>query len=228
MINTTLDEQIQIIVKDELKQIESPLRCEITKVYGDNVHVDAKTKYGLLKYAETISNQPHVGDVGVVIFVDEGYVVITTSATEDNSNNNITLNDVYPVGSIYMSVNDVDPKFLFGGEWEQIQDCFLLASGMASNGETGGEETHTLTSDEMPSHTHIQENHQHTLPNSAVVYNSNNPGSIQHGNTQKYTVNTDLQLQTNPSAAVNQNTGGGQAHNNMPPFLVVNMWKRVA
>lgn len=36
--------------------------------------------------------------------------------------------ELYPVGSIYMSVNDVNPKLLFGGEWEQIQDCFLLAS----------------------------------------------------------------------------------------------------
>lgn len=36
---------------------------------------------------------------------------------------------IYPVGSIYISVNSVSPATLFGGTWEQIQDRFLLSAG---------------------------------------------------------------------------------------------------
>ena len=64
-------------------------------------------------------------------------------------------NKIYPVGSIYMSINSTDPSELFGGEWEQIKDRFLLACGTTySNGATGGEATHTLTTNEMPTHSH--------------------------------------------------------------------------
>lgn len=73
---------------------------------------------------------------------------------------------VYPVGSIYMSVNNVNPATLFGGTWEKIEGKFLLgASSGHSLGETGGAEkvnytpagsvgNHTLTAAEMPAHTH--------------------------------------------------------------------------
>ena len=65
------------------------------------------------------------------------------------------LNLVYPVGSIYWSSNDTDPGTLFGGTWQQIKDMFVLAAGDSySVNNTGGEKTHTLTIDEMPSHDH--------------------------------------------------------------------------
>lgn len=59
---------------------------------------------------------------------------------------------VYPVGSVYISFNNTSPETLFGGEWEQIVNYFLYPS--SSSGTTGGEAQHTLTEDEMPSHTH--------------------------------------------------------------------------
>ena len=65
------------------------------------------------------------------------------------------LNLVYPVGSLYWSSNDTDPSTLFGGTWQQIKDMFVLAAGDSySVNSTGGEKTHTLTIDEMPSHDH--------------------------------------------------------------------------
>ena len=65
------------------------------------------------------------------------------------------LNLVYPVGSLYWSSNNTDPSTLFGGTWQQIKDMFVLAAGDSyTNGATGGEKTHTLTIDEMPSHDH--------------------------------------------------------------------------
>ena len=116
---------------------------------------------------------------------------------------------IYPVGSIYMSVNNVSPSTLFGGTWEQIKDTFLLASGTNyATGTTGGEATHTLTIDEMPSHNHRQYN----------KYRSNTGSYSSFGGTAN----------SNQVDRYTDNTGGGQAHNNMPPYLVVNVWKRTA
>lgn len=115
---------------------------------------------------------------------------------------------VYPVGSIYLSVNSTAPSTLFGGTWEQIKDTFLLGAGDTYTlGDTGGEATHTLTINEMPSH-----NHNINYGGPATGTKGATPG----GNDN---------LGPNPSFI--QATGGGQAHNNMPPYLVVSVWKRV-
>ena len=179
--------------------------------------------------------------------------------TKANSNhthtsNQVTdlINTIYPVGSIYMSVNSTNPSVLFGGTWEQIKDTFLLATGDTyANGSTGGEATHTLTENEMPSHTHIQDSHNHTQnahnhtqnPHSYTIgslarYNISGKGVAAvgdgYGNSNNYktgnttATNKEATATNNPQTATNQNTGGGQAHNNMPPYLVVNVWKRTA
>lgn len=63
---------------------------------------------------------------------------------------NDVINIMYPVGSIYMSVNDVNPSTLFGGTWERIQDRFLLAAGSTfAAGNTGGSKDAVVVS-----HTH--------------------------------------------------------------------------
>lgn len=132
--------------------------------------------------------------------------------------------EAYPVGSIYMSVNNTNPSVLFGGTWERLKDTFLLASGDTyTAGNTGGEATHKLTVNEMPSHTHEQNAHTHTigsLARYATGGNANASVGAGYGNTQNY--------KTGSTTATNQNTGGSQAHNNMPPYLTVFMWKRIA
>ena len=120
-----------------------------------------------------------------------------------------SLSDIYPVGSIYMSVNSANPGTLFGGTWEQIENKFLLAAGsIYTAGDTGGEATHVLTTDEMPSH-----NHGFKRTTEAVSSGSNYARISSTGDAV-----TDLIT----------NTGGGQAHNNMPPYLAVYVWKRTA
>jgi hypothetical protein len=57
---------------------------------------------------------------------------------------------IYSVGSIYITTKEISPAILFGGEWEKIQDKFLLASGSLNTGDTGGEATHQLTENELP------------------------------------------------------------------------------
>ena len=73
------------------------------------------------------------------------------------------INTIYPVGSIYMSANATNPSTLFPGTtWTELQGRFLLGhSSTYDLGDTGGEATHTLTSSEMPSHSHTM-NHTHS------------------------------------------------------------------
>ena len=76
-------------------------------------------------------------------------------SSEQQAKNNI-LNSIYPIGSVYISTSAVSPADLFGGTWQRIQGRFLLgADSTYSAGSTGGEETHTLTVDEIPAHADI-------------------------------------------------------------------------
>ena len=123
-------------------------------------------------------------------------------------------NKIYPIGSIYMSINETNPSELFGGEWEQIEDRFLLACGTNhNNGETGGEATHRLTVSEIPSHRHSRR----TQPQSFAEQDKTKNDIISPANGS-----------SNAVTKYSDYTGGGQAHNNMPPYLVVNVWKRTA
>lgn len=64
------------------------------------------------------------------------------------------LNLFFPVGSIYHSTKATDPSTFMGGTWRRLQNVFLYAAGSKSAGSTGGEERHTLTKAEMPTHNH--------------------------------------------------------------------------
>jgi hypothetical protein len=132
---------------------------------------------------------------------------------EWGAESSLTFDDIYPVGSIYMSVNSTNPGTLFGGTWEQIQDRFLLAAGTTyTAGATGGEATHTLTVTEMPNHTHNIYGGDGDVPDWFG-------GS---GNTY------GIQARTKTAYDRLQYVGGNGAHNNMPPYLVVYIWKRTA
>lgn len=120
---------------------------------------------------------------------------------------------MYPIGSIYLTMSSDNPSILFGGTWERIESRFLYGSINGQGvGTTGGEETHTLTINEMPSHNH-----------STLLYGHNNNGNISSNQRSVWSGSRDM-------SAYNwvQNTGGGQAHNNMPPYIMVNIWKRTA
>lgn len=129
-------------------------------------------------------------------------------ATQNRTNITEIRDLIYPIGSIYMSVNNTNPSTLFGGTWVQLQNRFLLGAGSSyTAGATGGSATHKLTIDEMPSHSHGLKNEK-----------TGGSGSA------KWVINSSASSGT----GVITNTGGNQAHNNMPPYLVVYMWKRTA
>lgn len=123
----------------------------------------------------------------------------------------LIVNSIYPIGSIYTSVSSTNPSTLFGGTWEQLKDTFLLAAGDTyAAGSTGGEATHTLTVNEMPSHSH-------------KIDGDINYGGVTSGSTH-YVTNRTIQYNNNST----QSTGGSQPHNNMPPYTTVYVWKRTA
>ena len=126
-------------------------------------------------------------------------------------------NKIYPVGSIYMSVNSTDPSELFGGEWEQIEDRFLLACGNTyENGETGGSANAVVVS-----HTHTQNQHRHELTGSKTT-------GMSTGNYLRagYGSDTDGQY-TNYSTPTINSTGEDGTGKNMPPYLAVYCWVRI-
>lgn len=129
----------------------------------------------------------------------------------------LILEAVYPVGSIYMSVNSTSPATLFGGTWEAIQGKFLLGAdgGTYKAGSTGGEATHTLTVDEMPKHTH-----------SMYSGNSDAPDTWEPDGGS-YLLDSVTEDKHTWWASLGMNyAGGGAEHNNMPPYLAVYIWKR--
>lgn len=138
---------------------------------------------------------------------------------QNKSNVSITPFDIYnlyPVGSIYMSVNSTNPSNYFGGTWERIKGKFLLAAddNIYKLGDTGGEAEHTLTISEMPSHYH------NFAQGGRVLYwdsGLSSYGGLTNGTTVQYTWSANT-----------KNVGGDNPHNNMPPYLAVYVWKRVA
>lgn len=135
---------------------------------------------------------------------------------------------IYPVGAIYMSVNETNPEVLFGGTWKKIQNRFLLCSSSSyPAGSTGGEATHTLTASEMPSHNgHLSAGIADDVPHEKGNYKGylNSSTMTAYGNIGRgWNVH-----QGNEMHPASEPVGGGQAHNNMPPYLAVYAWKRTA
>ena len=182
-------------------------------VGGTNVSVKG---LGSLAYKNALTKS----DVGLGSVINAGQDSTPTA----NSSNYVTSGGVksyvdtatsilraYPVGAIYISYNSTDPGDLFGGSWTQLENRFLLAAGTSySAGSMGGEATHTLTEREMPSH-----NHDLRIVGSKEVH-SNIPATT-----------TEWGYYQNVGDGIS-NKGGSQAHNNMPPYVAVYMWRRVS
>lgn len=154
---------------------------------------------------------------------------VTNQLFFQTAETNFVLDNVYPIGSIYMNVNSTNPGTLFGGTWEQIQGKFLL--GMSSSypaGSQGGEASHTLTTKEMPSHGHNPANqagYYGFITNSKKAFEVGDMG-VQSGSGRYYPYSTvAFDISRN---SLTGTTGGGNSHNNMPPYLSIYIWKRTA
>ena len=147
---------------------------------------------------------------------------------------------VYPVGSLYFSTSSTNPSNLFGGTWvSYAQGRTIIGVGTSdrafSENETGGESSHTLSSNEMPSHSHGLSTCNAGTYNDDYDWVSpwgNNKGggavstkvvaevSVSGLSAQRYVKNYGYNGQSMSSE------GGSQAHNNLPPYVVVYIWKR--
>ena len=124
---------------------------------------------------------------------------------------------LYPIGSIYMNIQDTNPSVFFGGTWERIAKGRTLV-GVDENDPmfnesllTGGEKTHELSVEEMPKHAHTTQPYAATAGGGSVndTYVSGGTGTPQY-------------------YGLSGETGDGKAHNNMPPFLTCYIFVRTA
>lgn len=128
----------------------------------------------------------------------------------------INVDLIYPIGSIYLSLNDINPNKLFGGTWERIKGKTLVGvdesdTDFKTSKLIGGEKTHKLTINEMPSHTHNIANNEQimTINTQAGGYTFGSGQFAGAGRTIGY-------------------TGKGQSHNNMQPYYTCFIWYRTA
>lgn len=157
----------------------------------------------------------------VAVLDGSGWVYSRTLAElkSDIGVDTATLVDLfYPIGSIYMSTDTTNPQSRFTGTyWLPIYNRFLLGAGDTYKaGTMGGEATHTLTRSEIPSHYHDEYLGNDGGSDSAPSGYSGWPNIA-------YTSNKTWWATGSKTSAA----GGDGAHNNMPPYLAVYMWRRV-
>lgn len=207
--------------------------------------------------------------------------MVTKEYVDSHSGGGLSIDDIYPIGSIYMSVNSTSPSTLFPGTyWEQISDTFLLAAGTNhAAGTTGGAETVTLTAAEsgVPAHDHgatgltvtggattggAQSGGAWGFRSSALLPRTGATGlvgvqsnvTLSNSTTTRYSISNNSYTSAKTSGSIEDtvnhaghthnlaahtHTVGGTtadntaqnasaAHENMPPYLAVYVWKRVA
>ena len=156
--------------------------------------------------------------------------LLTTNTFKIPDKNNILINGtklfdlIYPVGSIYMSINATSPATLFGGTWEQIIDRFLYSAN-SEIGKLGGASAVTLSTDNLPSHNHSMDIHRSQQENSSMYGLPIAPGFhsrvMIHGEIDGPKINHYPYTQTTY-------TGGNKAFSIMPPYYRVYCWRRTA
>lgn len=138
---------------------------------------------------------------------------------------------LYPVGSLYFSVNNTNPTYLFGGTWSlwapgRVPICVDTGQDEFNwSQKQGGEKYVTLSEGQMPWHNHGQDAHLHTIPVIGSGWGDYSGWTYDVTGTIAYNVNP---VYTNSLAPAIHHKGGSQAHNNLPPYITCYIWRRDA
>ena len=217
--------EVRVVATDAFDSIGSAVR-DLPAAYALLHHAKHLLSMGIGR----LCDKANALQVGLATYFDEDVQVDGNLHIKGKS----LIDMIYPVGSIYMSVNNVSPQIFFGGTWEPIKDRFLLsAGGTYAAGSKGGEARHTLTIDEMPNHEHwvrqrgntsrAYTRDYYTEGGSADPYSSIIKADMS-GSYAKPSVSWGGQLVAGEVISDDHN----QPHNNLPPYLAVYMWQRTA
>ena len=169
---------------------------------------------------------------GLAIYIANANATVTYSITSITFNMNNWIDKIYPIGAIYISMVNVAPSTLFGGEWTALEGRFLIGQDGTNywNGATGGSATVSLTKAQMPRHNHTQAQHRHTMTgnysdgtgsDSAYMYSTSRKIQTRYTEYATPTIN-----HTGGTGSTNADANGSP-HENMPPYIGVYMWKRI-
>ena len=202
--------EVRVVATDAFESIGSAVR-DLPAAYALLHHAKHLLSMGIGR----LCDKANALQVGLKAYFDEDVEVDGVLRVGGKS----LLDMVYPVGSIYLSVSGTDPQTLFGGTWARLEDVFLLAAGAKhAAGSTGGEESHILTEAEIAPHQH------------AMAYG---PDSSASSTGFPYGIAAGSATNSDGGRGYMSNlgtfgAGGGQPHNNMPPYLAVYIWHRIA
>lgn len=154
---------------------------------------------------------------------------------------------IYPVGSIYMSIKNTNPSTYFGGTWVAWGTGRVPVgvnandTNFATAEKTGGSSTVTLTTAQIPSHTHAKGTlatasaggHTHDLKNQKTSWGTSGGNRVLIDATSGYSA---VSNKTTTSAGSHSHTisgstaatGSGSSHSNLQPYITCYMWKRTA
>lgn len=173
-------------------------------------------------------------DIGTYTADENLHIVYSSDANYGSNTNTVSQltipNDVkrlalsvaYPVGAVYISYVATSPASLFGGTWTQLTGKFLR---MANDVSTGGADTITLTTAQMPAHAH-----GFTSGNTASAASITHVlGMVKHAGTSGFaTSSTAWFVGWNKAEATMNNAGSGNAHSNAPAYQDLYAWRRTA
>ena len=191
--------------------------------------IKRNVKGSALTHDEMDANLTHLGGDGSYVMPttdgDSGQVMSTNGDGQVSFTTltgvTATIANAYPVGSLYMNAtNATNPGTLLGfGTWAAFGEGRVLIGIDSSDTdfdtaeETGGSKTHTLTESQIPSHRH------------QVGSTDSSAGFGGAAGNQEFVQNFGSGIGTPCNTSF---TGGGSAHNNVQPYIVVYMWKRTA
>lgn len=192
--------------------------------------ISSKTVDNFDNYSSTWFPMIEVGETLSTLFGKiKGYLT-------DLKSKQISALDVYPVGAIYISTVSTDPGDLFGGTWVRIKDRFLLAAGNSYYaGETNNKTTHTLTTAQLPPHTHGNKSLTGTMWNIASQSSSQGlsaSGIVSLAKSEGHGYGTGTQQNYDgfmiDASHEHDSVGSGQSFSIMPSYLAVYVWERTS